>query len=173
MENIQWLVMAMVAIVAVAATIYFGIQNLRNVITQRERDAGYASGRVEAKLENLEQLVRAVNEDVRAVKEDVRAVKEDVRGVKEDVRGVMADLRVVKEKLDVHDVLLRQLRREARKQSRHLRKLRKRVEALESPVPPTDPTSSEAHIEPASVPSRGPRLAVAGGGASVERGGAT
>ena len=166
MENIQWLVMAMVAIVAVAATIYFGIQNLRNVITQRERDEGYASGRVEAKLENLEQLVRAVNEDV-------RAVKEDVRGANEDVRGVMADLRVVKEKLDVHDVLLRQLRREARKQSRRLRKLRKRVEALESPVPPTDPTSSEAHIEPASVPSRGPRLAVAGGGASVERGGAT
>lgn len=134
MENIQWLVMAVVAIVAVAATIYFGIQNLRNVITQRERDEGYASGRVEAKLENLEHLVRGVNEDVR----------------------------VANEKLDAHDVLLRQLHREAKKQNRRLRKLRKRVEVLESngPVPPTDPTSSEARIESTTVISReGPRLA--------------
>ena len=114
MENGQWLVMAAVAIVAVVATIYFGIQNLRNVITQRERDAGYASGRVEAKLENLEQLVRGVTENVG----------------------------VVNEKLDAHDVLLRQLRREAKRQSRRLRKLRKRVKVLEAngQMPPTDPT---------------------------------
>ena len=152
MENVQWLVMAGVAIVAVVATIYFGIQNLRNVITQRERDAGYASGRVEAKLESLEQLVRGVNEDVRGVNEDVR---------------------VASEKLDAHDVLLRQLRREAKKQNRRLRKLRKRVEALESngPMPPTDPASSEAHVESAAVVSARPRLAVAGRGSSVERGG--
>lgn len=146
MENIQWLVMAGVAIVAVVATIYFGTQNLRNVITKRERDEGYASGRVEAKLENLEQLVRGVNEDVR----------------------------VANEKLDTHDVLLRQLRREAKKQSRRLRKLRKRVEALESdgPAPPTAPVSSEARIESAPAVSRVPTLAATGRGPSVERGGA-
>ena len=117
MADFQW-VMPTVAVVAVIATIYFGNQNLRNVITQRERDSGYASGRVEAKLENLEQLLRIVNE-----------------------------------KVDAHDVLLRQIRREAKKQGRRLRKLRKRVEALESsgPVPPTDPTSSEAHQESAAV----------------------
>ena len=152
MADFQWLVMAAVAIVAVAATIYFGIQNLRNVITQRERDSGYASGRVEAKLENLEQLVRGVNENLRVVTEDVR---------------------VVTEKLDAHDVLLRQLRREAKKQSRRLRKLRKRVEALESdgPVPPTDPASSGARMESSPVISREvPKLAVVAGGApAVER----
>lgn len=159
MADFQWLVMAAVAIVAVAATIYFGIQNLRNVITQRERDSGYASGRVEAKLENLEQLVRGVNENLRGVTEDVRRVTEDVRGVTE--------------KLDAHDVLLRQLRREAKKQNRRLRKLRKRVEALESdgPMPPTDPASSGARMESSRVISReGPELAVVAGGArAVER----
>ena len=144
MENVQWLVMAVVAIVAVVATVYFGIQNLRNVITQRERDAGYASGRVEAKLENLEQLVRSVTEDVG----------------------------VVNEKLDAHDVLLRQLRREAKKQSRRLRKLRKRVKVLESngPTPPTDPTSSEARVESTPVNFERPKLTVAGRAASVEHG---
>lgn len=142
MENVQWLVTAAVAIAAVAATIYFGTQNLRNVITKREREEGYASGRVEAKLENLEQLVRGVNEDVR----------------------------VANEKLDAHDVLLRELRREAKKQNRRLRKLRKRVEVLESngPAPPTDPTSSEARIESTTVSSQeGPRLAAVAG--RVER----
>lgn len=145
MADFQWLVMAAVAIVAVAATIYFGIQNLRNVIMQRERDSGYASGRVEAKLENLEQLVR---------------------GVTEGVRGVT-------EKLDAHDVLLRQLRREAKKQNRRLRKLRKRVEALEShgPMPPTDPASSGARMESSRViPREVPKLAAVRSGApAVER----
>lgn len=89
MADFQWLVMAAVAVVAVVVTIYFGVQNLRNVVMQRERDSGYASGRVEAKLENLEQL-----------------------------------LRVVYEKLDAHDMLLRQLRRQAKKQNKRLRKLR-------------------------------------------------
>lgn len=146
MENVQWLVMAVVAIVAVVATIYFGIQNLRNVITQRERDAGYASGRGEAKLENLEQLVRGVTEDVG----------------------------VVNEKLDAHDVLLRQLRREAKRQSRRLRKLGKRVKVLEfnGPMPPTDPTSSEVRVESAPVNFEKPKLTVAGRGPSVEHGGA-
>ena len=133
MADFQWLVMAAVAIVAVIATIYFGIQNLRNVITQRERDSGYASGRVEAKLENLEQLLRIVNE-----------------------------------KVDAHDVLLRQIRREAKKQGRRLGKLRRRVEALESsgPAPPTDPTSSETRKESAAVTSL---AAVAGRGSAAER----
>lgn len=113
MAEIQWLVMAAVAIVAVAATIYFGIQNLRNVITQRERDSGYASGRIEAKLENLEHLLHKTDED----------------------------LRLVKEKLEANNVLIGQVRREAKKQNRRLRKLRKRVDALESnlTVPPTGP----------------------------------
>ena len=105
MEDLQWLAMPAVATVAVIVTMYFGIQTLRNVIMQRERDDGYASGRVEAKLENLEQLVRGVNENLRVATEDVR---------------------VVNEKLDAHDVLLRQLRREAKKQNRRLRKLRER-----------------------------------------------
>ena len=153
MEYLQWLAMPAVAIVAVIVTMYFGIQNLRNVIMKRERDDGYARGRAEAKLENLEQLVRGVNENLRTVTEDVR---------------------VVNEKLDAHDVLLRQLRREAKKQNRRLRKLRKRVEALEpgAPVPPTDPASSGARMESATVISQGPRLAVSGRGPSVERGGA-
>ena len=58
MEDIQWLVMAVVALVAVNTAIYVGIQSLQTVITQGEWDAGYASGRIEAKLENLEQLLR-------------------------------------------------------------------------------------------------------------------
>ena len=150
MEDFQWLAMPAVATVAVIVTMYFGIQTLRNVIMQREREDGYASGRVEAKLENLEQLVRGVNEN----------------------------LRVLNEKVDAHDVLLRQLRREAKKQSRRLRKLRKRVDALESggPVPPTDPASSGAGVESAAVMARrGPVLAeVSGGGSAVTRsGGAT
>ena len=86
MAEIQWLVMAAVAIVAVVATIYFGIQNLRNVITQRERDSGYASGRIEAKLENPEHLLHKADED----------------------------LRLVKEKLEANNVLIGQVRREAR-----------------------------------------------------------
>ena len=147
MADFQWLVMAAVAIVAVIATIYFGIQNLRNVITQRERDSGYASGRVEAKLENLEQLARVVNENLREM------------NAKLDAHDV---------KLDAHDVLLREIRREAKKQSRRLRKLGKRVEVLESsgPVPPTDPTSSEARKESAAVTSL---AAVAGRGSAAER----
>ena len=145
MADFQWLVMAAVAIVAVIATIYFGIQNLRNVITQRERDSGYASGRVEVKLENLEQLLRVVNDKLDAHDR----------------------------KLDAHGVLLRQIRREAKKQGRRLRKLRKRVEVLEfiGPVPPTDPTSNDARRESAAVTSlEGPQLAaVAGRDSAVER----
>ena len=125
MADLQWMVMAAVAIVAVVVTIYFGIQNLRNVLMQRERDSGYASGRVEAKLENLEQHLRVVNEKLEQ------------------------HLRVVNEKLDAHDVLLREVRGEAKKQSRRLRKLRKRVEALESnpTVPPTSPPASAKILE--------------------------
>jgi len=139
MEYLQWLAMPAVATVAVIVTVYLGIQNLRNVIMQRERDDGYARGRAETKLENLEQLVRGVNENLRVVTEDVR---------------------VVNEKLDAHDVLLRQLRREAKKQNRRLRKLRKRVEALESiaPVPPMDPTLGGAPMEPSAVIARSPKL---------------
>lgn len=120
MAEYQWLVMAAVAIAAVIVTIYFGVQNLRNVAVQRDRESGHASGRVEAKLENLEQLVRTVSED----------------------------LRTVNGKLDAHDVLLRQMRGEAKKQGRRLRKLDKRVEALESnlPVPPTNPPASSAKV---------------------------
>lgn len=127
MAEYQWLVMAAVAIAAVIVTIYFGVQNLRNVAVQRDRESGHASGRVEAKLENLEQIVRAVSEDLRTVKEDLRAVNG---------------------KLDAHDVLLRQMRGEAKKQGRRLRKLDKRVEALESnlPVPPTNPPASSARV---------------------------
>lgn len=113
MADFQWLVMAAVAVVAVVVTIYFGVQNLRNVVMQRERDSGYASGRVEAKLENLEQLLRVVNE-----------------------------------KLDAHDMLLRQLRREAKKQNKRLRKLRQRVDVLESnpTEPPTSPPARSARV---------------------------
>lgn len=117
MENIQWLVMAGIAIVAVTTTIHFGIQNLRNVIAQCARDA-YASGRVEAKLDSLEQLVR----------------------------GVIADVGVVNRKLDAHDVLLRQLGREAKKRNR---RLRKRVEAMLLYGPMSGgPNSSDVQMEP-------------------------
>lgn len=132
MADLQWLVTPGVAFIAVIVAIYFGIQNLRTIITQRERDAAFASGRLDARLENLEQLVRAVDENLRAMNE----------------------------KLDAHDVLLRQVRREAKKQNRRLRKLRRRVEALESKstVPPKYPTSSEAQTESQAVKSQSPRL---------------
>ena len=157
MADFQW-VMPTVAAVAVIATIYFGNHNLRNVITQRERDSGYASGRVEAKLENLEQLVRVVNENLSVVNENLREVN-----AKLDAHDV---------KLNAHDALLRQIRREAKKHSRRLRKLRKRVEVLESsgPVPPTDPTSGGIRQESAAVISReGPRLAAVAERGPVER----
>lgn len=64
MENVQWLVIAGVAIVAVTTTIYVGVQNLQAVIAQGEWDAGYASGRIEAKLENLEQLLRDMKREL-------------------------------------------------------------------------------------------------------------
>lgn len=150
MADFQW-VMPTVAVVAVIATIYFGNQNLRNVITQRERDSGYASGRVEAKLENLEQIVRVVNENLREM------------NAKLDAYDV---------KLNAHDALLRQIRREAKKQGRRLRKLGRRVEALESggPVPPTDPASSGARQESATVTSREvPTLAAVAGRDPAER----
>ncbi len=116
----QWLAMPAIAVVAVIAAIYFGIQNLRNIVTQRERDSAYASGRIEAKLENLEQLLRGVNQRL-----DAHSEKLDLHN----------------SKLDAHDVMLQELRREAKKQSRRLRKLDKRVAALESSPtqPPTDP----------------------------------
>ena len=106
MAELQWLAMPVVSALAVIATIYFGRQNQRNVVTQREHDSGYASGRIEVKLENVEQMLRGVNQ-----------------------------------RLDAHDVLLRQLRGEAKKQSKRLRKLDKRVRTLESnPTgPPTGP----------------------------------
>ena len=157
MADFQW-VMPTVAVVAVIATIYFGNQNLRNVITQRERDSGYASGRVEAKLENLEQLVRVVSENLSVVNENLREMN-----AKLDAHDV---------KLNAHDVLLRQIRREAKKQGRRLGKLRRRVEALESsgPVPPTDPSLSGARQESATVTSReGPTLAAVAGRDPAER----
>lgn len=58
-ESQGWMVVAIV-IVTVIVFIYFSIQNLHSVITQCERDSSYASGRMEAKIENLEQLVRVV-----------------------------------------------------------------------------------------------------------------
>ena len=66
MADFQWLVTPAVAFIAVIVAIYFGIQNLRNVITQRERDAAFASGRLDARLENLEQLMRAMNKKLDA-----------------------------------------------------------------------------------------------------------
>ena len=120
MAELQWLAMPVVAALAVIATIYFGRQNQRNAVTQREHDSGYASGRIEAKLENLEQMLRGVSQRLDAHNEKLDAHSR---------------------KLDGHDVVLRQLRREAKKQSKRLRKLDERVEALEfnPTVPPTDP----------------------------------
>ena len=121
MAEIQWLVMAAVAIVAVIATIYFGIQNLRNVITQRERDSGYASGRIEAKLENLEQLWRTTDDD----------------------------MRLVKEKLDATNVLIRQLGREAKKQSRRASALKRWSPTQQCPprgLPPEQLLDSDAAV---------------------------
>ena len=120
MTELQWLAMPVVAALAVIATVYFGRQNLRNAATQREHDSGYASGRIEAKLENLEQMLRDVNHRL-----DAHSEKLDAHS----------------RKLDAQDIVLRQLRHEARKQSRRLRKLDKRVAALESnpTQPPTDP----------------------------------
>lgn len=111
MEDIQWLAMVAVAIVAVAATTYFAIQNLQDVM-QREWDAGYASGRVEAKLENLEQLVRVLTDDVR----------------------------VVNKKMGAHDLLLRQMRCKMKKQGKRLRK--RSSGEVYGPVPPASPTLS-------------------------------
>ena len=79
MAEFQWLAMPAVAVVAVIAAIYFGIQNLRNVITQRERDAGYASGRIEAKLENLEQLLRGVNQRLDAHDVTLQELRHEAR----------------------------------------------------------------------------------------------
>ena len=134
MADYQWLVIPAVAIVAVLVTFYLGKQNLRNVVAQRERESNYASGRIDAKLENLEHIWRGVDEKL--------------RGVDEKLRGVDDRLRGVDEKLDAHDVLLRQLHGEAKKQNRRLRKLRQRVEVLEpNPTePPTNPPAGPARV---------------------------
>ena len=64
MADILWLVIAAVAIVALVSTIHFGIQSLRTVIMRCEWAAGYANGRIEVKLENLEQLLRRVRREL-------------------------------------------------------------------------------------------------------------
>ena len=64
MEDIQWLAMAAVAIIAVNTTIHVCIQSLQTIILQGEWDAGYVSGRIEAKLENLEQLLRDMKREL-------------------------------------------------------------------------------------------------------------
>ena len=88
MAEIQWLVMAAVAIVAVIATIYFGIQNLRNVITQRERDSGYASGRIEAKLEYLEQKLDATNVLIRQLGREAKKQSRRLRKLRKRVEAL-------------------------------------------------------------------------------------
>lgn len=126
MADFQWLVMAVVAIVAVIVTIYFGVRNLRNVITRQERDAGYASGRVDAKLESIEHKLGAVD----------------------------AKLGSVERKLEAHDLTLTEVRGEAKKLGRSIRKLSRRVRALESRgTPPTGPHSAPTAVV-TDLPSR-------------------
>ena len=66
MAELQWLAMAVVSVFAIIATIFFGMQNLRRVILQYEYASGYASGRIEAKLDNLEHALRAINKKLDA-----------------------------------------------------------------------------------------------------------
>lgn len=66
MAELQWLAMAVVSVFAIVATIFFGMQNLRRVILQYEYASGYASGRIEAKLDNLEHALRAINKKLDA-----------------------------------------------------------------------------------------------------------
>lgn len=71
--DFQWLLMPVVAIIALIITVYFGVHNLRNVITRQERDAGYASGRVDAKLENIEHKLGAVDAKLENVERKLEA----------------------------------------------------------------------------------------------------
>lgn len=119
MAEFQWLVMPAVTILAVIVTGYLGVQNLRNALTRRERDAGHADGRVEAKLEAIEQRLRDIN------------VKLDATGAK----------------LDAHDLVLERVVGETRKLSKRVRRLTRRVEALEPDGdPPTDPRHGNVRL---------------------------
>ena len=71
--DFQWLLMPVVAIIALIITVYFGVHNLRNVITRQERDAGYASGRVDAKLESIESKLGAVDAKLENVERKLEA----------------------------------------------------------------------------------------------------
>lgn len=126
MAEFQWLVMPAVTILAVIVTGYLGVQNLRNALTRRERDAGHADGRVEAKLEAIEQRLRDIN------------VKLDAAGAKLDAHGA---------KLNAHDLVLERVVGETRKLSRRVRRLTRRVEALEPDGdPPTDPRHGNVRL---------------------------
>lgn len=126
MAEFQWLVMPAVTVLAVFVTWYLGARNLRNAVAQRkgeagqrEREAGYADGRVDAKLETLEQLLRDTN------------AKLDAHDRKLDAHSA---------KLDAHDLLFARVLGETKKLGKRVRRLTKRVEALEpEDDPPTGP----------------------------------
>ena len=133
MADFQWLLMPAVTILAVIVTGYLGVQNLRNALTQRERDAGHAEGRMEAKLEVIEQRLRDID-----VKLNTHDRKLDAAGAKLDAHGA---------KLDAHDLLLERAVGETKKLSRRVRRLTKRVEALEPDGdPPTDPRHGNLRV---------------------------
>lgn len=126
MADFQWLLMPAVTILAVFVTWYLGARNLHIAIAQRkgeagqrEREAGYADGRVDAKLETLEQLLRDTN----------------------------AKLDAHDKKLDAHDLLFARVLGETKKLSKRVRRLTKRVEALEPDGdPPTGPRRDHLHV---------------------------
>ena len=57
MVELQWLAMLIVTTLAVVIAVSFGFRNL-GIAMSRAREAGYASGRLEARLEILERRAR-------------------------------------------------------------------------------------------------------------------
>lgn len=119
MAELQWLAMPVVAIIALIISVVFGVYSLRNDVTRQERAAGRDSGRIETKLEHVEHQLETVVAKVESVEQLVR-----------DTNA----------KLQAHDLILADMRGEAKKLSRRMRKLSRRVKALESrDTPPTEP----------------------------------
>ena len=133
MADFQWLAMPIVAIIALIIIVYFGVHNLRNIVTRQDRDAGYASGRVDAKLETVEGKLESVEGRFATVDAKLETVEQLVR--------------TTNAKLEAHDLILTEMRGETKKLSRRVRKLSKRVEALESgDAPSPGPSAGPAVV---------------------------
>ena len=61
MADVHWLAMAVVTMLAIQLTVFFGVRHLRTPSMRSEWQAGYARGRAEVKLENLERGLRDIN----------------------------------------------------------------------------------------------------------------